>query len=1079
MSATPSSNTDKLSPILAFEEFDNESDCDSLMPRKLGQESCEFSVATTDMLSLCSGSTNTLDGDGDDSSVESVGGWNFSVRIDDPESILESDSVISEQIVDDDVSTTASVESVASQETIQRAPVTITTPSQEMLDAIRDTTIGKKAVRADDAEVPVTLWNMRVRGDQPETRRSQAFSGFRSFGRRLFQRAIYLDCMEQVVSQFGEDWYTRSTEELPRVSPDGKWTKLGWILNGIRNLLWYVDNTNFFEYTTGSKTYYFRFPIFYRTMVRDGVKVHFEKPGPVVPRHQLEGIQPTFPKPEVRAEMQKKVYKVKNRRYLVSTTIENIMSIIRYFAVPKGDDDVRIVYDATASNLNDCVWAPSFWLPTVDSLLRALDSDSWMADRDIGDMFLNFELHHSAWPFVGIDLQPVIDEADKDKLVRWYHWVRNLMGFRPSPYCSIKTALVAEEVVRGDRTDSRNPYQWDRVVLNLPGPGYDPTKAWVSKVRLDGSVASDLFTFVDDERITGATEELTWQAGHALAAKQAYLGIQDAARKVGACSQQPRAWAGAVVHVVPKLGVCVLTSEEKWRKLQHIIEKWLELVTDGVLVLDHKELLSDRGFLIYVTRSYPGMVPYLKGFHLTIEMWRGNRDEDGWKLSSKALSLQTDRDIHLGPIDDDEAELAYLMRRKVETTLRAPKDGKTPIAPRLLHDLRALKSLTSSPLPPLRIVRPAQVVQVLYGFGDASGKGFGSTVQGFPVHALSSPESTTSALRYRVGIWGRDEESESSNYRELANLVLTVEAEAANGSLDRAEFFLFTDNSTAESAFYKGSSSSRHLHELVLRLRRLELRHGLTLHVIHVSGKRMIAQGTDGCSRGVLLEGVMVGHDMLSFVDLAKTAVDRCPQLLDWIRGWSPDSAISPLTPEDWYVRGHGISGGAPDKRGVWIPTHEPAGRTHLWCPPPAAADAALEQLLQARHKRTDTTHIVMIPRLMAPRWRRLFHKAADCCFTVAPGPSYWPSDMFEPLWVGIVLPFYRHSPWQLGRAPLMVDMGRKLHRVCSDGEASGGHLLRKLCRLPRRLATVSPSVARAVLQMPRSRDVSDVGADG
>jgi hypothetical protein len=98
-----------------------------------------------------------------------------------------------------------------------------------------------------------------------------------------------------------------------------------------------------------------------------------------------------------------------------------------------------------------------------------------------------------------------------------------------------------------------------------------------------------------------------------------------------------------------------LTSEEKWRKLRHIIEKWLELVTDGALVLNHKELLSDRGFLIYVTRSYPGMVPYLKGFHLTIEMWRGNRDEDGWKLSSKALSLQTDRDNHLGPIDDDEA----------------------------------------------------------------------------------------------------------------------------------------------------------------------------------------------------------------------------------------------------------------------------------------------------------------------------------------------------------------------------------------------------------------------------------------
>jgi hypothetical protein len=75
---------------------------------------------------------------------------------------------------------------------------------------------------------------------------------------------------------------------------------------------------------------------------------------------------------------------------------------------------------------------------------------------------------------------------------------------------------------------------------------------------------------------------------------------------------------------------------------------------------------------------------------------------------------------------------------------------------------------------------------------------------------------------------------------------------------------------------------------------------------------------------------------------------------------------------------------------------------------------------------------------------------------------------MFEPLWIGIVLPFYRHSPWQLGRAPLMVELGRKLHRLCSEGEAAGGHLLRKLCKLPRRLASVPDGVARAVLRMPR-----------
>ena len=75
-----------------------------------------------------------------------------------------------------------------------------------------------------------------------------------------------------------------------------------------------------------------------------------------------------------------------------------------------------------------------------------------------------------------------------------------------------------------------------------------------------------------------------------------------------------------------------MTSEEKWRKLKALLKKWSDLLEAGETELAHKELLSDQGFLVYVTRTYPTMVPYLKGFHLTIEMWRGGRTEEGYKL---------------------------------------------------------------------------------------------------------------------------------------------------------------------------------------------------------------------------------------------------------------------------------------------------------------------------------------------------------------------------------------------------------------------------------------------------------------
>lgn len=226
----------------------------------------------------------------------------------------------------------------------------------------------------------------------------------------------------------------------------------------------------------------------------------FEKPGPSKKQRQ-----PEFNDPVVKEHVPSKIMKVIRRRYMVRAhTTFNIKLLIKYFAVPKGLSDIRIVYDATASGLNEVVWSPSFWLATIDSLVRALNSTSWMVDRDIGNMFLNFQLH-DAWCYAGVDIKPIMTKEEVSmKKARWYHWVCNAMGFAPSPYNSIKMALVAEEVIRGDKSDPLNPFHWKTIRLNLPGSeSYDPTISWICKVRGDGLFACELFTFVDDERVTG------------------------------------------------------------------------------------------------------------------------------------------------------------------------------------------------------------------------------------------------------------------------------------------------------------------------------------------------------------------------------------------------------------------------------------------------------------------------------------------------------------------------------------------------------------------------------------------------
>ena len=93
-------------------------------------------------------------------------------------------------------------------------------------------------------------------------------------------------------------------------------------------------------------------------------------------------------------------------------------------------------------------------------------------------------------------------------------------------------------------------------------------------------------------------------------------------------------------------------------------------------------------------------------------------------------------------------------------------------------------------------------------------------------------------------------EEESSNWREMNNIVTSIEELGEAGKLEGAEIFVATDNSTTESAHHKGYSGSEKLDAIIVRLYELELKYRFSLLLVHVSGQRMIAQGMDGISWG-------------------------------------------------------------------------------------------------------------------------------------------------------------------------------------------------------------------------------------
>jgi len=822
------------------------------------------------------------------------------------------------------------------------------------------------ATKADDADIPVHLWDQRILPDTEQAVRGPVLDKIRSFCLRWWRRQVLRGFLTWFKSSYPSTVINGqlNIKQILRTASARRDLECG------RDCIWRCSGASWWEWDVGSRPFHWRWPKEYQELIRDGLKPWFKaKPADVtVPqRGEVD--------PVIRNQVTQKLTKVLSKGYL---GVGHVRALTSFFTVPKGDKDVRIVYNGTKSGLNDCLWAPWFCLPTVEQHLRAVEPGTYLADVDIGEQFHNFIMHQPLQPYAGVDLTPFFPDSfgvratgKRTKRTFWVRWTRCGMGFKISPYNAGQAMLFAEELIRGDPADTTNLFHFDQVVLNIPGQeNYQPSLPWLYKFRsADQRLACDFFVYVDDVRSTGSTYEECWAATRAVASKYNYLGLQDAARKRRAPSVTAGPWAGSTVHTHNNQ-VTVTTTLERWEKAKAMIA-WIyncTVIENKPLV--HKTLESYRGSLVYLSRTYPSLVPYLKGIHLTLDSWRPNRDEEGWKLPSSCLTPSLDQDLkRCNPVE--------------------PPTTVLPV-PQLSSEIHALKHLFEPAIPPLRLVTPTSTATAAYGFGDASGSGFGTTLL------------IKDTLHYQHGQWTTAHQEESSNYRKLSNLIFGIEEAVEHKLLADCELFLFTDNSTAEAAFHKGTSTRKRLFDLILRLRSLQMHSGLHLHVIHVAGTRMQWQGTDDLSRGQLSTGALGGQDMLSYVPLHLSAIAREPALLPWVQSWLGVESVYWTTPFSWYSK-------------------LPSAAVTIWCPPPGVVDAALEQLASATHKRPNTAHVVLIPRLMLSRWRRLLGKICDLVFFVPVGTSCWANSQFEPLIVGFCLPLLPFSPWQF-RGTAFVD---------------------------------------------------------
>ena len=293
-----------------------------------------------------------------------------------------------------------------------------------------------KATKSDDAKIPTYLWDDRIcqkLGIQDEGKRRDvinALNAIRKVTLRYWKRRVCSDFWSwwkgQVFADDEEDVRDRT------------------IRAGL-SALDHASRASWWDWDAGSSPFFWRMPdLGWMTEMRDGVAPMWIGPPPAYRRRQQVN-----PNEESKALEKKKLTKVRKRRYIAPTP--GIKSLTSFFSVPKGEDDIQMVYDGKKSGLNAALFAPWFGLGNVNAMLRSMEGKTWSADNDFGEMFLHFWVHPELRCYTGIDITDLFPEELQDKFGRtriWEAWTRCAMGLTTSPYQTTQCAQRVKRIIR-------------------------------------------------------------------------------------------------------------------------------------------------------------------------------------------------------------------------------------------------------------------------------------------------------------------------------------------------------------------------------------------------------------------------------------------------------------------------------------------------------------------------------------------------------------------------------------------------------------------------------------------------------
>jgi hypothetical protein len=238
----------------------------------------------------------------------------------------------------------------------------------EVLEDIAWDKSKRKACKADDAAVPEYLWEEHLLNglekrdwDDANLQKLRRLSQWlRSKMLQWWKRNVTISYIKWAAAKYELmdtttpiKWVTWNGNGYEWTGTEGRGNYRSWwkqcllithqdfvpasdaIQRGAKTLWWGWD--------AGSCPFHWR-SRFYQDVIRDGLKVHFQEPPPKCLKSQRD-----IRDDDIKLQVIKKLLKVRQHGYIDLGLVELLTA---FFEVPKGEDDICLVYDGSISGLN-------------------------------------------------------------------------------------------------------------------------------------------------------------------------------------------------------------------------------------------------------------------------------------------------------------------------------------------------------------------------------------------------------------------------------------------------------------------------------------------------------------------------------------------------------------------------------------------------------------------------------------------------------------------------------------------------------------------------------------------------------